>query len=106
MDSHAVLAAITSASSFLASQQRIVTDDSLNATQRSMMSSLVLQIGQLSELSSDYATMMTDAIEASAFDQVASSTLAVAIGNKMAAAGSRTTAGPKGQACLTIKDFT
>ena len=106
MDSHAVLAAITSASSFLASQQRVVADDSLNATQRSMMSSLVLQIGQLSDLSSDDATMLTDTIEASAFDQVATSTLAMAVGHKMAASGSRTTAGPKGQACLNIKDFT
>ena len=106
METHAVLAAITSASSFLETQQRLVAPESLNSTQRSMTSSLVLQIGQLSELSNEDAVMLTDAVDASAFDQDAKSSIATAVGNKLAVAGTRSTAGPKGQACINIKDFT
>ena len=106
MEAHGVLAAITSASAFLTSQHRIVTPDQFSSTNRSMLSSLVLQVNQLSELSSDDATMLTDAVDSSAFDTESKGALAAAIGAKMAAAGTRTMAGPKGQACLHIKDYT
>ena len=106
MESHGVLSAITSASSFLEAQQRIVAAESLSGSQRSMTASLVLQIGQLSELSNEDATMLSDAIEASAFDQESKSTLATAVGTKLASGGRRATAGPVGQSCINIKDFT
>ena len=105
MEAHGVFAAITSSSTFLQSQQRVVSADQLHGTQRSMVSSLVLQIGQLAGLSSDDATMLTDAIDASAFDDDAKGSLAAAVGARVTAAGTRTTAGPKGQSCMAIKDY-
>ena len=104
MESNGLLAAITSASAFLASQQRIVAPESLVSTHRSMTSSLVLQINQITELSSDDATMLTDAVDSSFFDATAKTALAAAIGAKMAAVGHRSAAGPKGQVCIHIKD--
>ena len=104
MESHGVLAAITAASAFLASQQRIVAPEQLVSTHRSMTSSLVLQINQISELSSDDATLLTDAVDSSYFDDTAKTALAAAIGAKVAAVGNRSVAGPKGQLCIHIKE--
>ena len=106
MESNGLLAAITSASTFLASQQRIVAPEQLVSTHRSMTASLVLQVNQISELSSDDATMLTDAIDASFFDAASKTALAAAVGAKMAAVGHRSAAGPKGQVCIHIKDYT
>ena len=77
-----VIVAIQSASSFL-SQVELVTLDQLLLTMNAMSVSICVQIGQLTELSSDDAAALTDAIAASSFDDESQRALATSVGARL-----------------------
>ena len=77
-----VIVAIQSASSFL-SQVELVTLDQLHLTMNAMSVSICVQIGQLTELSSDDAAALTDAIAASSFDDESQRALATSVGARL-----------------------